>query len=171
MDWTDHPRLRVVGTATAYGDRTAPARKRAVSLYADPVAWLVADAVGAALADAGPDARGPESGVLSVSDRGTLHTMDLVRASVIGGRVSPLRFAGANPGSLAGLACIVHRLTGPSMMLSMRPDDARPSAGEIAVAWLTAGACRHVIASEHETGPDGRDTVRTVVLAPRGDGR
>ena len=167
MSWTDHPSLRVVGVGAAHGSGT-PERQRAASLYADPVAWLVVDAVHAALDAAGPVGPAPAAGVLSVSDWGTRHTMRLIGAAAVSGRVSPLRFAGASPGSIAGLACIVHRFTGPSLMLSMPPAEGREPAGLLAAAWLMAGACTHVIVNEHEVHDDGLHTVRTVLLAARG---
>ncbi|TDB81626.1 hypothetical protein [Micromonospora sp. KC721] len=164
MVWADQDALAVLATATVTGG-DEPDRHRGASFYADPVAWLVADAVGAVFDAAGQSGKGTgtDVGVLAVSEYGTSHTMREVTAMRDRGRVSPLRFAGANPGSVAGLACIVHGLRGPSLMLSMPPPAARPTVALLARAWLTGGVCRRVVVSEHERGPAGH-TVRTVVL-------
>ena len=74
---------------------------------ADPAAWLVADAMEQALnACSAPwqEAR-KEIGVISISDRCTLFTMNGIASGAQNGQVSPLRFAGANPGSITGLPC------------------------------------------------------------------
>lgn len=149
------------------GEARSPARRRrGASFYADPSAWLVIDAVEAALAEAGDRIRGnrAEIGVLSVSERGTLDTMRSVAAAVDRGRVSPLRFAGAGPGSMAGLACILFGFKGPSLVLSMPPEQGRRVAESLARGWLSCGGCRYVVVNEHETGIDGSQTVRTRIV-------
>lgn len=165
MTWAEQGDLAVLGTATVEGGDDLD-RRRGASFYADPVAWLVADAVGAALASAGEPGRatGDDVAVVTVSEHATAHTMRQVAGMRDRGRVSPLRFAGANPGSVAGLACIVHGLRGPSLMLSMPPAQARSTVALLARAWLAGGACTRVVVSEHAARPQGGHTVRTVVL-------
>ncbi|MFF5209656.1 hypothetical protein [Streptosporangium sp. NPDC000396] len=149
--WDEDPRLVVVARGRAATGDLPSAGRRTASFYADPAAWLVVDAVQAALDLAGDDVRaGPDVGVLSVSDHGTAHTMRAVAAGTARGVVSPLRFAGASPGSLAGLACVVFGFRGPSLMLCMSPYAARPVASAITLSWLRAGKCRHVVVAEHE---------------------
>ncbi|MEU7857118.1 hypothetical protein [Nonomuraea sp. NPDC049141] len=136
--------LRETGDLAAEGRRTA-------SFYADPAAWLVVSAVEAALAEA-PEAvrREPaEIGALAVSDHGSRHTMRSVADSAARGRVSPLRFAGANPGSLAGLLCITLGFRGPSLLVCMPPERAAPVVALIAAGWLATGQCRYVAVAEH----------------------
>ncbi|WP_327022960.1 hypothetical protein [Micromonospora sp. NBC_01739] len=168
MDWAEQGAFAMLGTATLEGTE-GPSRPRGVGFYADPVAWLVADAVGTALEAAGlpgPTA-GTEVGMVAVSEHATGHTMrevaDAVRER---GRVSPLRFAGAAPGSVAGLACIVHGLRGPSLLLSMAPDAARPAVAVLAGAWLGA-SCTRLVVAEHRRHPSGVHRVNTVVLTSR----
>lgn len=140
--------------------------QRTASFYADPVAWLVVDAVEAALATAGDAVRygGTEVGVVSISDEGTLHTMRLMASGLRRHRVAPLRFAGANPGAVAGLPCIVFGFKGPSLMLSMPVDAGRPVAEMVARGWLGSGACSYVVINEHEVGADGAHAVRSRVI-------
>ena len=49
-------------------------------------------------------------------------TLTAIAGTAARGFVSPLRFAGANPGVLAGLACIRWKLRGPSLTFAMAPD-------------------------------------------------
>jgi len=156
------------GTASAGPDRAQPRR----TFYADPVAWLITEAVDAALYAAGPAVRdaGPAVGVLSASEHCTRHTMRQVHAGSRDGRVSPLRFAGANPGSIAGVVCIVFGFRGPSLALSMPPGPARAVAGQVALSWLDSGGCRYVVLNEHEITPDGVHVARCDVVCRRGTG-
>ncbi|MDF5755756.1 beta-ketoacyl synthase N-terminal-like domain-containing protein [Spongiactinospora sp. TRM90649] len=158
--------LRTVGSGTARTGDPATAGRRAACLYADPAAWLVVASVEAALTATPPDvrARAAEFGVLAVSAHGTRHTMRELAASADRGRVSPLRFAGANPASLAGLPCIAFGFRGPSLLLCMRPGDARSIVAITASGWLASGQCRYVVVAEH-TEEDGTHTVTSRVLA------
>ncbi|MFD6565081.1 hypothetical protein [Micromonospora profundi] len=168
MDWADQEAFATLGAATVHG-MDGPSRPRGVAFYADPVAWLVADAVGTALDAAGvqgPTA-GTDVGMVAVSEHATGHTMrEVAHAVRERGRVSPLRFAGAAPGSVAGLACIVHGLRGPSLLLSMSPGAARPAVAVLAGAWLGA-SCTQVVVAEHRRHPSGLHRVNTVVLTSR----
>jgi hypothetical protein len=156
--------LRETGDLVAEGRRTA-------SFYADPAAWLVVSAVEAALAEA-PEAvrrETAEIGALAVSDHGTRHTMRSVADSAARGRVSPLRFAGANPGSLAGLLCITLGFRGPSLLVCMPPERARAVVALIAAGWLATGQCRYVAVAEH-TVNGAHHTAVGRILGP-GSGR
>lgn len=161
----DSTGLDVIARGSADAD-TLGGRQRAASFYADPVAWLVVDAVQAALDEAGAEVRdaGAEVGMVSVSDTATQLTMRQMVAGIGRGRVSPLRFAGANPGSIAGLPCIVFGFRGPSLVFSMPPDAARPVTTEVARSWLATGGCRYVIVNEHEVRADGGHAVRSVIV-------
>ncbi|MEK8107756.1 hypothetical protein NKG94_26970 [Micromonospora sp. M12] len=85
MRWADQGAFAVLGAATVDG-QDGPGRPRGVSFYADPVAWLVADAVGTALAAAGPSepSAGTDVGVVAVSEHATAHTMREVATAVQG---------------------------------------------------------------------------------------
>ncbi|MEU7746482.1 hypothetical protein [Nonomuraea sp. NPDC049158] len=155
--------LRETGDLAAAGRRTA-------SFYADPAAWLVVSAVEAALAWA-PEVvrrRAAEIGALAVSDHGSRHTMRSVADTAARGRVSPLRFAGANPGSLAGLLCITLGFRGPSLLVCMPPERAGPIVALIAAGWLATGQCRYVAVAEHSAN-NGHHTATARILAPAPD--
>lgn len=99
--------MGVIGYGSAVCEDIRTIKRKGASLYADPAAWLVADAMEQALnACSAPwqEAR-KEIGVISISDRCTLFTMNGIASGAQNGQVSPLRFAGANPGSITGLPC------------------------------------------------------------------
>jgi hypothetical protein len=157
--------LRTLADASAHSDGLAAAARRTASFYADPVAWLVVSALRAALGGAPSEVRSrvAEIGVLAVSEHGTRHTMRSVAASAARGRVSPLRFAGASPGSLAGLPCIVLGFRGPSLLLCMAPREAAGVAALTVSGWLASGQCRYAALAEH-TAEGDRHTVGGRIL-------
>jgi hypothetical protein len=125
------------------------------SFYADPVAWLMTAVVGQAIERTAEPitgtagSGGDEVGVLMISDICSLATMHSVRASTERGRVSPLRFAGANPGGLASLPCIEWSLRGPTLTLAMPPVTGLPAATVLAESWLAGGQASHVVLGVH----------------------
>jgi hypothetical protein len=121
------------------------------SFYADPAAWLVVAAITDALGST-TLSDVDDTGVIVVSAEGSARTMGDIAAAVERGRVSPLRFAGSNPAILAGLACIVWKLRGPSILLAMRPAAGLDVAGALARAWLRDGQAHQVIVAAHEGG-------------------
>lgn len=141
--------MKPIATGTADAARLEEVGQRVASLYADPLAWVAVDAVQAAL-DRIPLALGSEVGVIAVSSVGTRRTMRQIAGSVARtGRVSPLRFAGANPGSLAGLPCIQFGFRGPSLLLTMAPGAAAPYVSALAQSWLDSHMCQYVAVIEH----------------------
>jgi hypothetical protein len=164
LDIVGHGRVEITDLSTI--------RQRNASFYADPVAWLTVSALEQALeqADSSPDitARGTEVGVLAVSDHATLHTMRTVAAGTARGRVSPLRFAGANPGSLAGLSCITFGFHGPTLMLSMSPKAAESVVIHVVSSWLDSG-CRYVVVNEHTVDSSGNHIVTSTIVRHNGD--
>jgi 3-oxoacyl-(acyl-carrier-protein) synthase len=154
--------LRTLSTVELSMTEPEP-RRGGASFYADPVAWLVVDAVEAALRDAGDQVRAAvtETGVLSMSSEATRHTMRQLARSA--GRVSPMKFAGASAGSITGVPCIVFGLRGPSLVLSMSPAAGRAVARLVARSWLAAGNCRYVVLNEHESVATGH-VVRSSVV-------
>lgn len=144
------------GTVTAAAlDEVRPTQQ--VSLYADPVSWLVLEAVRLALADAGIDvaAAAEEVGHVTVSDQCTLHTIRAVATAADDGRMSPLRFSGANPGSVATLPSQFLGLAGPTLTLSMPPRTGLPVALTVARAWLEGGQAGYVLVTAHAAGSGG----------------
>ncbi|ONI86952.1 hypothetical protein ALI144C_09880 [Actinosynnema sp. ALI-1.44] len=149
--------LAVLGEGHADGVGT---ERRIPSMYVDPVAWLVLAAIDAALAEC-PDSvqKSPDDvAVILISTHATRDTM----AEIAGGRLSPLRFAGASPGGAASLACRVHGFRGPSLLLTTGPQVGRQTALTVAQSWLRTGAAAHVVLSAHTTDPHH---VHSVVLA------
>jgi Beta-ketoacyl synthase, N-terminal domain len=123
------------------------------SMFADPVGWLVAEVVQAQLATV--RAADPEhTGLVVVSEIATAETMGRLAVTARAGRVSPIRFAGANPGVVAGLACIRSGLRGPALLLTMAPAAGLPVAAMMARAWLRDGAATGVLVVEHELSAD-----------------
>ncbi|WP_131740835.1 beta-ketoacyl synthase N-terminal-like domain-containing protein [Actinomadura roseirufa] len=149
--WSEADGLRVAGDGLARTADLGSAGRTRASFYADPVAWLVVDALELALERAGPHAREAlaRTGVLAVSEYATRHTMGSIGRQAARGRVSPLRFAGASPGSLAGLACVVLGFRGPTLLLGMPPATARAAALAIVSHWTATGQCRYVAVAEH----------------------
>lgn len=159
------PEPALIGRGHAARTEDTARRHAEPSFYADPAAWLAVEAVAVALGDA-PVAvadAAEDTGVLAVSAMATTSTVRAIRRGAARGRVSPLRFAGANPGSLAGLVCIRYGFRGPSLTLSMPPDEAWPVPA-IRRTWL-AGPCRFVVVVEHSGGPDGPESARATIYS------
>lgn len=138
------------------------------SRYADPVAWLAVEAARRALerTPAVLDAR-EDTAVLAVSEHGTLGTMRGIAARMRAGRISPLRFAGANPGLLAGLVCLEWGLRGPSLALTMPAALGVDTAQVVADGWLRRGQARYVLLLTHELcGPEHAASCRVLGLRP-----
>ncbi|HEY8982092.1 MAG TPA: beta-ketoacyl synthase N-terminal-like domain-containing protein [Streptomyces sp.] len=167
----ERPPLSVAGHASVtVADPVSRARNKP-SFYADPVAWLIVSAAEEALAScreavlAEPD----EVAVLVTSAGGALPTHERIVRDAARGLVSPLRFAGANPGILAGLTCITLGLRGPSLALEGRPGDAADTALTVAGDWLRTGQARSVLWVAYRRG-DGAHTAGCVVLRAQGPG-
>jgi Beta-ketoacyl synthase, N-terminal domain len=134
------------------------------SFYADPVAWLTAAAVARAL-DGHAHELGtePDVGIVVMSATCTAPTMAVIARTVGRSRVSPLKFAGANPGILAGLPCIRGQFHGPSLVLATDPAASVDTALCVAVRWLRTRQARYVVCVAH-TAPAGRHLARCAVL-------
>ncbi|MFD4530644.1 polyketide synthase [Kitasatospora sp. NPDC058397] len=138
---------RMLGSATVVADDPDEYAVNKPSFYADPAAWLVAETVDRALADCAEPVLddAADTGILVMSATGSERTMRRIAASLPKSRVSPLRFAGANPGVLAGLPALRHELRGPSLLLAAHPDRATPVAFTVIGGWLADGHARHVL--------------------------
>ncbi|WP_328603287.1 hypothetical protein OG943_24720 [Amycolatopsis sp. NBC_00345] len=137
--------------------------------FADPVAWLVARSVGAALAAAPAEATAnpDEVGVILVSAHCTSGTLAAVAEATKSGRLSPMRFAAASPGTAGSISCIVHGFRGPSLTLATAPAIGLAAAQVVARGWLTAGAARYVVLSSHTVDEDGRHAVHSTIFGAR----
>jgi hypothetical protein len=150
----------VIGHGTARAADPAVFAHNSPSLFADPVAWLVSAAVEkcAHVVAGAPDG----VGVIAVSEFATLLTMRAIARTASKGRVSPLRFAGANPGALAGLTCLRWGFRGPAMTLSMNPEHGVDTALVLANGLLSAGAAEYMVLATHAVA--GEHIARCVVL-------
>ncbi|WP_406207807.1 polyketide synthase [Kitasatospora sp. NBC_01560] len=155
----------VAGTGTAASATPAEFARNAPSFFADPVAWLIAAAVDRALDDCPDDLthRPDQVGVIALSALCSGLTMAALAASAGRGMVSPLRFAGANPGVLAGLPCIRRQFRGPTLTLAMPPAHGLEPAAVAAGAWLDGGQATHVLIATHLV-EDGVHVARCAVL-------
>lgn len=90
------------------------------SLYADPLGWAVVDFLSVNFAGI-VEKNNDNTGIIVVSDYCTQLTMKNLYPGIKKGYISPLKFAGANPGVMAGLPAIIYGLRGASMTLSMSP--------------------------------------------------
>jgi hypothetical protein len=146
---------------------------------ADPVAWAVTAAVADALArstaqvraavDGGSGTAAAAIGVIVVSPQCTATTMRAIARTAERGLVSPLRFAGANPGVLAGLPCITWRLRGPSLVLGSDAETAVPVAAVVARSWLDLGHAGYALVAVHSLSGAGHEARCAVLRAARPD--
>ncbi|MFP1878579.1 coronafacic acid synthetase [Lonsdalea quercina] len=152
------------GRATAT-DLAAMKAGRKASLYADPLAWLVYDAVELALEESREAicAAKRTVGHIAISDQCTAHTLREIGTAISSGRISPLRFSGACPGSVCALPGQFLGFNGPSMVLSMPAEQGLPVAVAIAKIWLREQAASHMIVTCHEANAAGH-TVTSVIF-------
>ncbi|ORT56735.1 beta-ketoacyl synthase N-terminal-like domain-containing protein [Streptomyces sp. CB03238] len=157
--------LTLIATAALCVEDPRAGSANRPSFYADPVAWLTTSTVARALRAEGagilhtPD----EVGVIAMSETCTRPTMETIAGAAGRSRVSPLKFAGANPGLLAGLPCIQWTFRGPSLVFAMAPDTAADTALSVAEHWLSSGQARYAVCVAHAVR-DGAHHTRCVIL-------
>lgn len=160
--------LTVVGEgAAAAADLCVVRPRRRACLYADPLSWLVLEAVERAAETCGGELRSARDGVghIVVSDQCTAHTMRDIAAAVAEGRVSPLRFAGANPGAVLGLTSQLLGLSGPSLTLSMPPERGLVFALALTRLWLYRSSATHVLVTSHRSDASGHRVASSILTA------
>jgi hypothetical protein len=161
--------ITTLAIGAADGPDPAAFARNGPSFFADPAAWLVTAAVADAL-DACPEnvlARPDAAGVIVVTQRCTAVTLQAIARTAGRGMVSPLRFAGANPGILAGLPCITYQLRGPSLVLATDPATGVPAAAAVAASWLSLRQAAYVLVAVH-LAREGQHAARcAVVRTPR----
>ncbi|MFF1545826.1 beta-ketoacyl synthase N-terminal-like domain-containing protein [Streptomyces sp. NPDC058291] len=160
--------LAVAGHATVSVADPASCTRNKPSFYADPVAWLIVSAAEEALAPCREEvlAEPDEVAVLVTNDGRALPTHLRIARDAARGRVSPLRFAGSNPGILAGLTCLTLGLRGPSLVLEADVDDAADVATALAGDWLHTGRARYVLWAAYRQ--DGDSCTATCVVLRAG---
>jgi hypothetical protein len=144
-------RLTVIASGTVAAANPAALSGNRPSFYADSVGWLVTAAVAEAIANSSEEflSQPDEVGVVAVSDVCTGPSMRQIASTAGNGVVSPLRFAGANPGVLAGLPCIRWKLRGPTLTLTMNPAAGVEVAATVAASWLRGGQASYVLVIAH----------------------
>ncbi|MFS8097008.1 hypothetical protein LFM09_07680 [Lentzea alba] len=148
--WADTPGLVALAHSEVRGPAVGARFGPSVG-YTDPAAGMVAGAVRTVLSDVGDLGDGEGVGVLTISATATSASLTALASDAGRGRLSPSRVAGAAPGSMAGLLCMVFGLRGPSLVITGAPGDVRPVAAVLARSWL-AECCHVVLVCEHEAG-------------------
>ncbi|MFN0054089.1 MAG: hypothetical protein ACKV0T_18065 [Planctomycetales bacterium] len=141
-------------------------RLKGVVRYADPAAWTMATAAALALGEHRTQflAAQQRAGVIAVSDDGPLETMGTVATAAAGGFSSPLRYPAANPGSLAGVTCILFGCMGPTMNLILTPQRGAPVGLLLAEGWLLRGAAAWMLVTTCRRLPSGQHAARCLLL-------
>jgi hypothetical protein len=159
----------LVPLATARTSRAADAtpHRRIPSLYADPASWAVLAAVDELWAGCPDEVPAPATtAMVLVSTHCTMDTMAGIARAVPGGRLSPLRFAGASAGGPISLVSMVHGLRGPTLVITTEPAEGVPAARTLARHWLRTGAASHVVVAVHDRDPLGGHEVQCAVVGP-----
>jgi len=165
------PPLAVIGFGEVSTTDPAEFSRNGPSFFADPVAWLVTAAVEQALGRCREDVLtvSDNIGVLVVSEVCTLETMRSIARAATRGRISPLRFAGANPGSLASVACIRWGFRGPTLTLSMSHAAGVEPAVIVAGSWLHSGQAGYVVLGSHYLHNGKLHIARCVIIRGTSD--
>jgi len=163
--------LVLAGTGTADAPRPdlIDVKARAIIRYADSAAWITAAAVAQAAVGAAARLGGAwdDVGMAVVSDQGPRDTMEQVEAATHAGFSCPLRYAAANPGSMAGVSCIAFGLHGPTLNLTMRPVDGIPIALLVGRGWLMRGIARAMVLAAFNAANGSLGSARAVLISRR----
>lgn len=136
--------------------------------YADPAAWLTANAIANALEASGRELDHDRTGLVVTSAEGPAEATAAMHEAALQGSSSPIRFPASNAGSLAGLTSIAFSLRGPTLMLTMPPARGVPVALLLARAWLLRGVVTHMAVAAHGTPVGGRALARCLLLGAEG---
>ena len=134
--------------------------------YADPAAWVVATAVARALAPRKDQviAARDRVGVVVVSSHGPIETLCKVAEDARSGFASPLRYPASNPGSVAGVSCILFGLQGPTLNLLSPPRDGVPVGLLLCDRWLKRGAAAYMVVAACIRDPQGQYRARCLLV-------
>ena len=138
------PAVSVVKTAV-YSDIKA---RNKPSFYATPLAWATADFTQSLIDDEG-EIVPHHTGLIVVSDECSLNTIRELSRTAVQGTVSPLRFAGASPSIVAGLPALQQGIRGPTLCLTMPPDNASNAILALINYWMRDCNIVAVIAIAH----------------------
>ena len=106
--------------------------------------------------------------LVECGDLGPGGTMAEVLAEGIKGFSQPMHYAAASPGTLVGVSCIAFGLRGPTMNVTMAPQDGIPIALTLCAGWLERNVAKLMVLSAFRTGSSGAMMSRALLLAPPG---
>jgi hypothetical protein len=118
------------------------------SFYAPPVAWAAAHFTQSLIEDEGGIVP-HHTGMIATSDVCSLDTIRELSCTDVQGTISPLRFAGVSPSILAGLPALQQGIRGPTLCLTMPPDQASSAILAMINYWIRYGSIISVIAIAH----------------------
>lgn len=152
------------GSAFHPADSPFRSKRQRPSFYADPVSWLALEAFEQALSHCSEDlTQWPEHiGLITLSDTCTLQTMREIEAKLAEGLISPLKFSGANPGAIGSLPSHFFGFSGPTLVLSMPPEEGLDLATMLAEEWLREGNAKFVVITRHWMTTDGHRVESTI---------
>jgi len=138
----------------------------AVVRYADPAAWVVATAVARALAARKDQVNAAKDrvGIVVASSHGPMETLRKVAEDARSGFASPLRYPASNPGSVAGVSCILFGLQGPTLNLLMKPTEGVPLGLLLSSRWLDRGAAAGMVVAACIRDPRGQYLARCLLI-------
>ena len=120
------------------------------SLYADPLAWGVVNFIENSFSKTQINFDSENTAIIVVSDTCSKETIEKLYPLYKKGRSSPLKFAGANPGVLAGLASIIFKFRGPSIVLAMMQQHSGNALYALTKYWFTHEQASQVFVITHE---------------------
>jgi hypothetical protein len=94
--------------------------------------------------------------------------MESVQTAATTGFSSPLHYAASSPGTLVGVSCIAFGLRGPTLNLTMDPQDGIPVAMDLCTAWLARKAASFMIVATCRTSSSGAMKSHAALLATSG---
>jgi hypothetical protein len=106
--------------------------------------------------------------MIAISDQGPGGTIAEVLAEGSRGFSQPMHYAAASPGTLVGVPCIAFGFRGPTMNLTMVPQDGIPMALTLCVGWLARKAAKLMVVATCSTNSSGIMMSRALLLAPHG---
>lgn len=138
------------------------------SFYATPVAWAAASFTQSLIGDEGGIVP-HHTGLIVVSDECSLSTIRELSRTAAQGTISPLRFAGASPSIVAGVAALQQGIRGPTVTLTMRPDHASSAIVAMINYWMSYSKIVSVIAIAHYQQDERRHLFRGLIARSAGD--
>jgi hypothetical protein len=138
------------------------------SFYAPPVAWAVANFT-QLLIEAEGEIVPHHTGMIVVSDECSLSTIRDLSRTAAQGKISPLRFAGASPSIVVGLAALEQGIRGPTVCLTMSPAHASSAIVALIDYWIKCSNISSVIAVAHYKLDECRHLFKGLIARSVGD--